>query len=269
MNGEERLRRPSIRPDRAQKYAPRHDSGSRRRSRTAIVCAKAAVAGAGTQPVHAAYLEAVAARSLQRAAQIPARQLPILRAAEIEDTGRAPRSPARHWKKLQMPLVQSSLPTHPTPLVQTPAIAPCRRGLVSPQALAVGAPLTTSSRGPVPARRGGASVFAEAARRGRPGAWTAIAVVALTGFYNVTRLGPLERVMESGAGLLLAGKFVLVLAAVTLAAQRDFALVPRLGRALAAGQDPAHALRRIAWLDRLVLLFAVAIVYLGVAVSRA
>ena len=157
MNGEERLRRPSIRPDRAQKYAPRHDSGSRRRSRTAIVCAKAAVAGAGTQPVHAAYLEAVAARSLQRAAQIPARQLPILRAAEIEDTGRAPRSPARHWKKLQMPLVQSSLPTHPTPLVQTPAIAPCRRGLVSPQALAVGAPLTTSSRGPVPARRGGAT----------------------------------------------------------------------------------------------------------------
>src|SRR6266702_4753637 len=59
--------------------------------------------------------------------------------------------------------------------------------------------------GPV-ARRGGAGVFAEAARRGRPIAWTAVAVVALTGFYNVTRLGPLERVMESGAGLLLAGR---------------------------------------------------------------
>jgi len=54
------------------------------------------------------------------------------------------------------------------------------------------------------ARRGGAGVFAEAARRGRPIAWTAVAVVALTGFYNVTRLGPLERVIESGAGLLLA-----------------------------------------------------------------
>src|SRR5207302_7508433 len=85
------------------------------------------------------------------------------------------------------------------------------------------------------ARRGDAGVFAEAARRGRPVAWTAVAVVALTGFYNVTRLGPLERVMASGAGLLLAGKFVLVLGAVALAAQRDFALVPRLGRALVKG----------------------------------
>src|SRR5437773_11457714 len=119
------------------------------------------------------------------------------------------------------------------------------------------------------ARRGAVGVFAEAARGGRPVAWAAIAVVALTGFYNVTRLGPLERVMETGAGLLLAGKFILVLAAVTLAAQRDFALVPRLGRALAEGQDPAHALRRIARLDRLGPLVAVAIVHLGVAVSRA
>lgn len=119
------------------------------------------------------------------------------------------------------------------------------------------------------ARRGDAGVFAEAARRGRPVAWTAIAVVALTGFYNVTRLGPLERVMETGAGLLLAGKFMLVLAAVALAAQRDFSQVPRLSRALADGRDPAPALGTIAWLDRLVLLLAVAIVYLGVAVSRA
>jgi putative copper export protein len=118
------------------------------------------------------------------------------------------------------------------------------------------------------ARRGDAVVFAQAAQRGRPAAWTAIGVVALTGFYNVTRLGPLERVMESGAGLLLVGKFMLVLTAVALAAQRDFAQVPRLGRDLAGGQDPGAALGRIAWLDRLVLLLGVAIVYLGVAVSR-
>jgi putative copper export protein len=126
----------------------------------------------------------------------------------------------------------------------------------------------THALGPA-ARRGDAVVFADAARRGRPVAWTAIAVIALTGFYNVTRLGPLERVMESGAGLLLAGKVILVLAAVALAAQRDFALVPELGRALAGGEDPGATLRKIAWLDRLVLLLAVAIVYLGVAVSRA
>jgi uncharacterized membrane protein len=119
------------------------------------------------------------------------------------------------------------------------------------------------------ARHADAAVFAEAARRGRPSAWTAIGVVVLTGFYNVTRLGPLERVMESGAGLLLAGKFMLVLAAVALAAQRDFAQVERLRRALTEGRDPGPALRSIARLDRLVLLLAVAIVYLGVAVSHA
>src|SRR2546427_325877 len=96
------------------------------------------------------------------------------------------------------------------------------------------------------ARRGAVGVFAEAARGGRPVAWTAIAVVALTGFYNVTRLGPIERVMETGAGLLLAGKFMLVLAAVALAAQRDFSQVPRLRRALrgrpaADGRAPHRA----------------------------
>ena len=78
------------------------------------------------------------------------------------------------------------------------------------------------------ARRGDARVFAEAARRARPVTWTAVSVVVLTGFYNVTRLGSLETVMQSGAGLALAGKFMLVLAAVALAAQRDFAHVPRL-----------------------------------------
>ena len=116
------------------------------------------------------------------------------------------------------------------------------------------------------ARRGGAGPFAEAARRGRPAAWTAI---ALTGFYNVTRLGPLERVMESGAALILATKFMLVLAAVAVAGQRDFAQVPRLARAVVAGEDPRPALSAIAWLDRTVLLLAIVIVYLGLAISRA
>jgi uncharacterized membrane protein len=119
------------------------------------------------------------------------------------------------------------------------------------------------------ARRGPAGPFADAARRGRPIAWTAIALVALTGFYNVTRLGPLERVMESGIALVLAAKLLLVLGAVALAGQRDFAQIPRLTRALAAREDPAPALGAIAWLDRAVLLLAVLIVYLGLAVSRA
>ena len=119
------------------------------------------------------------------------------------------------------------------------------------------------------ARQGGVTLFAEAARRARVFAWTAVAVVVLTGFYNVTRLGSLERVMASGAGILLAGKFVLVILAVTLAAQRDFAQLTILRGALAAGRDPAPVLRAIARLDRLVLLLALAIVWLGLAVSRA
>jgi hypothetical protein len=102
-----------------------------------------------------------------------------------------------------------------------------------------------------------------------------VAVVALTGFYNVTRLGSLEQVMASGAGLALAGKFMLVLAAVALAAQRDFAHVPRLVHATTpappgspAPEDPTSILRTIAWLDRVTLVLAMAIMYLGLFVSR-
>jgi len=118
------------------------------------------------------------------------------------------------------------------------------------------------------ARRGSPGPFADAAARGRPATWTAIALVVLTGFYNVTMLGPLDRVMERGAGLLLAGKFMLVLLAVALAGQRDFAQVPRLRRALAAGDDPRPMLAAIAWLDRIVIILGVAVVYLGLAISR-
>ena len=126
------------------------------------------------------------------------------------------------------------------------------------------------------ARRGERRVFADAARRARPVTWVAVALVALTGFYNVTQLGSLEQVMETGAGLALAGKFMLVLAAIALAAQRDFAHVPRLVRATvgrgastdADAADAASILRAIAWLDRAVLALALAIIYLGLFVSR-
>jgi putative copper export protein len=118
------------------------------------------------------------------------------------------------------------------------------------------------------ARRGGAAAFADAARRARPAAWTALALVVLTGFHNVTGLGPLERVMQSGAGVLLAGKFLLVVALVALAGHRDFAGVPRLARALREGEDPVPALRAIARLDGVILVVGVAVVYLGLAVSR-
>jgi uncharacterized membrane protein len=119
------------------------------------------------------------------------------------------------------------------------------------------------------ARRGAAGPFADAARRARPVTWAAIAVVVLTGFYNVTQLGPLDRVMETGAGLLLAAKFTLVLLAVALASQRDFAQVSLVSAAVASGGDPAPALRAITRLDRIVLLLGLVVIYLGLAVSRA
>lgn len=111
-------------------------------------------------------------------------------------------------------------------------------------------------------------LFADGARRARPATWAAIAIVVLTGFYNVTQLGPLERVMASGAGVILSAKFILVLAAITLAGQRDFAQVPRLAREVAAGESPRATLRAIAWLDRIVLVLAVIIIYLGLRISR-
>ena len=119
------------------------------------------------------------------------------------------------------------------------------------------------------ARRDGPASLVEPLRRARRVTWAAIALVVVTGFYNVTLLGPLDRVLQSGAALLLALKFMLVLAAVAVAGQRDFAQVPRLVRAVAAGDDPRPALSAIAWMDRVVLLLAVVIIYLGIAVSRA
>jgi len=119
------------------------------------------------------------------------------------------------------------------------------------------------------ARRGDPRPFVEAARGARPATWTAVALVVLSGFYNVTQLGPLERVMQSGAGLLLAAKFGLVIVAVALAAQRDFAQVPILDASIRGGGDAARALTAVGRLDRVILLLALAAIYLGLAVSRA
>ena len=119
------------------------------------------------------------------------------------------------------------------------------------------------------ARRGDPRPFAEAARRARPATWTAVALVVLSGFYNVTQLGPLERVMHSGAGLMLAAKFGLVIVAVAIAAQRDFAQVPILAAAVRQGGDATAPLRAVGRLDRVVLLLALVVIYLGLAVSRA
>jgi uncharacterized membrane protein len=117
------------------------------------------------------------------------------------------------------------------------------------------------------ARRAETRDFSLAARRARPVTWTAIALVVLTGFYNVTQLGPLQQVMERGAGLLLAGKFILVIAAVALAGQRDFALLSRLS-ASGSADETRSALRTIGVFDHVVLGLLIVIIYLGLAISR-
>jgi uncharacterized membrane protein len=119
------------------------------------------------------------------------------------------------------------------------------------------------------ARRGEVAPFAEAARRARPVTWTAIGLVILTGLYNVTRLGPLDRVLDTGAGLMLAGKFILVIAAASLMGQRDFAQVALLRAAVASGADPQPTLRTITRMDRIVLALTLIAIYLGLAISRA
>jgi copper resistance protein D len=118
------------------------------------------------------------------------------------------------------------------------------------------------------ARRGGAATFADAARRQRPIGWTALGLVVLTGLYNVTTLGPLDRVMQTGAGMLLAGKFILVLLLIAVAAQRDFTHLVRLQIALSTNADPASPLRAISWHDRITIVLALVIIYLGLAISR-
>ena len=117
--------------------------------------------------------------------------------------------------------------------------------------------LPQARRGPDP------GLLAEVVRRGRVATWTAASVTVLTGLYNVSGLGPLERIVQSGAGALLAGKFILVLIMVPLAAQRDFNQAPRL-----LGPDWRAALQTIAWLDRVVLGLAAVVIYLGLVVSR-
>ncbi|MBI2543667.1 MAG: hypothetical protein HYW16_00275 [Candidatus Rokubacteria bacterium] len=53
-----------------------------------------------------------------------------------------------------------------------------------------------------------------------------------------------------------------------LSAHRDFGVAARLIRAVAAGRDANETLRTLVRIDRVVLLLGVALVYLGLALSR-
>lgn len=117
-------------------------------------------------------------------------------------------------------------------------------------------------------KSGGGPLAAAVIRRFRPVAWSALVLLVLTGLYNLTRLPSLERLLQSGVFGLLALKIILVLAAIPLAAHRDFKLGSRLARALESGEDPVPLLKSVEWLDRVVLLLGFIAIYLGLAVSR-
>ena len=120
---------------------------------------------------------------------------------------------------------------------------------------------------PALTKDGHAGLGAIVLRRSRPIAWVAILVLLVTGLYNLSRLS-LPVLTETRVGTLLAVKLFLVVVALMLSAHRDFALISRLARELEAGRDAAWQLRRIALIDRVVILLGIVVIYLGVAVSR-
>lgn len=97
-------------------------------------------------------------------------------------------------------------------------------------------------------------------RRARVVAWAALALLAVTGVENLRHVS-LDRPW-------VAAKLLLLLALLPLAAHRDFTLVPRAAAAIERGVDPRAALATARWLDRLVLLLGVALVFLGLGIAR-
>ncbi|MBI3031827.1 MAG: CopD family protein [Candidatus Rokubacteria bacterium] len=121
---------------------------------------------------------------------------------------------------------------------------------------------------PLLAGGGPAEPVAQAVRRSRRVAWTALALLILTGLHNLTRLPPVASMIESGVLKLLALKLFLVVVLLMLSAHRDFGVAARLIRAVAEGRDATQALRTLVKLDRVALLLGVGLVYLGLALSR-
>ncbi len=96
--------------------------------------------------------------------------------------------------------------------------------------------------------------------RARMTAWAALGLLVMTGLENLRHVR-----LESPW---VMAKLFLVLVLLALAAHRDFALVPRVTRDVEQGVRPATALAGVRWLDRVLLLLAVVVLFLGVGIAR-
>jgi hypothetical protein len=63
-------------------------------------------------------------------------------------------------------------------------------------------------------------------------------------------------------------KVMTVMVLLALAAHRDFALVPRATGEIERGTAPGLALSGLRWVDRILLVLALLVVFLGVGVAR-
>lgn len=96
--------------------------------------------------------------------------------------------------------------------------------------------------------------------RARLVAWTALGLLVVTGLENLRHAR-----LESGW---LIAKVLLFLVLVPLAAHRDFTLLPAAARAIEAGEPPARALGGLRWVDRVLVVLAVVLLFLGVGLAR-
>jgi putative copper export protein len=112
----------------------------------------------------------------------------------------------------------------------------------------------------VPALARGERAYLGLLERARVVAWAAIGLLLVTGLDN------LRRVRLDSPWLI--GKLVLVVVLLALAAHRDFALVPRAIRMIVRGGSSAVALGGLRWLDRVLLVVAMVVLFLGVGVAR-
>jgi putative copper export protein len=96
--------------------------------------------------------------------------------------------------------------------------------------------------------------------RARVSAWAALGLLLVTGLENLRHAG-LARPW-------VMAKVMTVMVLLALAAHRDFALVPRATGEIERGTAPGLALSGLRWVDRILLVLALLVVFLGVGVAR-